>query len=353
VTWLRKNIETLSPYVPGFQPRDDGYIKLNTNENPYPPSPRVTDALRGIAPASLRLYPDPGSERLRDKLAAAYGFQRSNVIVGNGSDELLSMALRAFLDPGEKAVCPAPSYPLFGVLVRIQAGELEEIELDKDFKLSSKFKRAQAKIKFLASPDSPTGAVHPPEQVDEIIERTDGLVIVDEAYVDFAETDCLSLVRKYPHLLVTRTFSKSFALAGIRVGYGFASEEIISGMMKVKDSYNLNRISALAAEAALEDREYHEKIVRAVKEEREYLKNRLEEMGFHVYPSGANFLLVRPEGSRAEEIYLALLDRKILIRYFQTPLLRDCLRISVGCRREMDQLLQALKEIENSKEGRL
>ncbi len=343
--WLRDNIAELEPYVPGFQPKEDGFVKLNTNENPYPPSPRVAEAIGKIPGRLLRLYPDPDSLRLRDRLAAAYGFSRDNVIVGNGSDELLAMMLRAYLAPGEVAVMPTPSYSLFRVLVRIQGGKLEEIELDDEFKVSPAFIRARAKIKFLASPNSPTGTVYSPELVDEIVENSDGPVIVDEAYVDFADNDCLSLVRKYPQLLITRTFSKSFALAGARVGYGFASEEIVSGLMKVKDSYNLNRISALAAEAALDDAEYHRKIVTAIKNERDYLRRGLENLGFRVHPSGANFLLAEPGRGGAGDIYRSLLERKILIRYFESPRLNQCLRISVGRRREMKLLLDALGEI--------
>jgi len=345
--WARENIRKLEPYVPGFQPKEDGFIKLNTNENPYPPSPRVKQMLGRIKGDLLRLYPDPHSDRLRQKIAEIYGFRRDNVIVGNGSDEILSIALRCFVGEGERIAFPHPSYSLFSVLGQIQGGEMASYELDDDFRLPPAFFSAGARIKLLASPNSPTGTLYPMEVIDRLAEESEGIVLVDEAYVDFAEESCLPLVRKYPHLIVVRTFSKSFGLAGARIGYAFAPEEIIQIMMKVKDSYNLNRLGALAAEAALEDWDYFRANVDKIKGERKFLEKELQSLGFYVYPSGANFLLVRDPEGRAREIYEKLLGRKILIRYFDDVRLKDCLRISIGTHEQIKQLLRALREILN------
>jgi len=345
--WFRKNIQELDPYVPGIQPRETGFIKLNTNENPYPPSPRVTEALAKIDPAAWRLYPDPHSDSLRRAIARVYDLKMDNVIIGNGSDELLSIALRCFTGERDRVIFSSPTYSLFDVLSRIQGAEVVRIELNDDFSLPESFFASQGSLKFLASPNSPTGTLYPLEVIDRLLEQTEGVVVVDEAYVDFAEESALPLVRKYPHLLITRTFSKAFGLAGLRIGYAFAAEELISGMMKVKDSYNLNQVSARAAEAAVSDQDYFRRTVSKIKSERDYLREQLEELSFFVYPSGANFLLCRPPFDTAREIYEKLLERKILIRYFDLPRLRDYLRISVGTHTQMEALVRALREIQS------
>ncbi len=342
---FRDNIKELNPYVPGFQPKEAGFIKLNTNENPYPPSPRVREAILALGESTLRLYPDPYSDRLRDTIAAVYGCGRENIIVGNGSDELLSIAFRCFVGEGDRVVFPSPSYSLFGVLARVQGAEVSEVPLDDDFNLAPSFAGMPAALKLIASPNSPTGTVCPAEAVIRVLEQSGGMVLVDEAYVDFADSNCLSLIEKYPNLLVTRTCSKSYSLAGLRVGYAFGTAETISGMMKVKDSYNLNAVSAAAARAALADRDYFSRTVARVREGREKLAVSLFRLGFTPFPSGANFLLCRAPGGRAEEIYHELLKRKILVRYFAAPRLKECLRISIGTPNEMEALVSAVAEI--------
>ncbi len=342
---FRDNIARLEAYQPGFQPREPGFIKLNTNENPYPPSPRVLAAIRETAGDHLRRYPDPVSDRLREMIGEVYGFPIERIIVGNGSDELLSIILRGFVGEGDIVAYPTPSYSLFGVLARIQGARTVEYELEGDFGLPEAFFSGPATIKLIASPNSPTGTVYSIEVVRRLLEASEGVVVVDEAYVDFAEESCLPLLLDYPNLLVSRTCSKSYSLAGGRVGYAFASEEIISGLMKVKDSYNLNAISAAAAGAALSDREYFFETAEKIVLERERLKKNLSGLGFAVLPSGANFLFCRAPEGRAEEIYTALLERKILVRWFDTPRLREFLRISIGTPEEMDILTGAIGEI--------
>ena len=345
MSWFRDNIARLEAYQPGFQPKDGGYLKLNTNENPYPPAPGAVTAVRKTGEDRLRLYPDPLSVRLREVIGEVYGFPVERIIVGNGSDELLAMALRCFAGEGDRVSFPAPSYSLFGVLSRIQGAKAKEYELDAEFGLPDEFFSARASIKLLASPNSPTGTVYSIESIQRLLEETEGVVLVDEAYVDFAEESCLPLLLDFPNLIVTRTCSKSYSLAGLRIGYAFASEEIISGMMKVKDSYNLNAVSAAAGAAALADRDYAREITSRIVIERERLAESLAGMGFKVFPSGANFLLCRPPGGRAGEIYQALFERKILVRWFDTPRLREYLRISVGTTGEMDLLTGAIREI--------
>ena len=345
MSYFRSNIDALEPYVPGFQPKGGGFIKLNTNENPYPPAPSVFKALRDFNPELLRLYPDPMSSRLRRKIAGTYGFAPENVIVGNGSDELLAMALRCFAGEGDQVLYPAPSYSLYGVLSRIQGAEPTEMPLDEDFGLSEEFIKAPARLKFIARPNSPTGTVYPERTIERLADETDGVIVVDEAYADFSEETALRLAGNLPNVMVFRTFSKAYSLAGLRVGYAFGSPELIEGMMKIKDSYNMNTISALLAEAALDDQQYLQEKVGLIKAGRKYLREQLEGLNFRVFPSGANFLFCRPPDSNAEMIFKELLERKILIRFFDTPTLKDYLRITIGTSREMEALVIALKEI--------
>ncbi len=345
MNWFRNNIDGLEPYQPGFQPKGGGFVKLNTNENPYPPAPGAAAAIRKTGEDSLRLYPDPLSVRLREVIAEVYGLPVERIIAGNGSDELLAMALRCFAGEGDRVAFPTPSYSLFGVLARIQGAKPAAYELDEDFGLPEEFFGAKAAIKLIASPNSPTGTIYPIAAIERLLRKTEGMVLVDEAYVDFAEESSLPLLLDFPNLLVTRTCSKSYSLAGLRVGYAFASEEVVSGMMKVKDSYNLNAVSAAAAAAALADREYFQETTARIVAERERLANTLVDLGFRVIPSGANFLLGRPPEGRAGELYEALFERKILVRWFDTPRLQEFIRISIGTPEQMDLLTGAIREI--------
>jgi len=345
MSYFRSNIEDLEPYVPGFQPKGGGFTKLNTNENPYPPAPAVFKTLRDYDPERLRLYPDPVSLRLREKIAETHGFSPDNVIVGNGSDELLAIALRSFTGEGDLVLFPTPSYSLYGVLARIQGAEPVEMPLDADFGLSEEFINSSGKLKFIASPNSPTGTVYSKELIEKMAVNFDGIIVIDEAYAEFSEENSLELARIYPNLLVTRTFSKSYSLAGLRVGYAIGSQELIEGMMKIKDSYNLNTLSALLAEAALDDQQYFQEKIGIIKTERESLREKLEKLNFEVLPSGANFLFCRPPDGRAEMVFRKLLEKKILIRFFDTPILKDYLRITIGTPQEMKALINALKEI--------
>ena len=254
--YFRPNITALAGYVPGEQPEDGGVIKLNTNENPYPPSPKVRAALRKAIDASLRLYPESRSDTLRTIAGSIYGVKPANIVAGNGSDELLSMLLRCFVGPHDRVAFPVPTYSLYDTLVAIQDGLPAPVDFPPDFSLPSALAEQSAALTFLCNPNAPSGTLVSLQQIEKLARSLPGVLVIDEAYVDFAGSEGVSsipLIQRLPNLVVLRTFSKSFSLAGMRIGLAFASEHIISGMMKVKDSYNINRLSLIAATAALQD----------------------------------------------------------------------------------------------------
>lgn len=332
-------------YVPGEQPQDKRYIKLNSNENPYPPSPHVLTALRHALGEDLRLYPDPVANRLRDTAAAVYGFRRENILVGNGSDDLLTMLMRTFIDPGDRVTFPFPTYSLYDILVTMQDGQVVRVPYPADFSIPSALVDVKAKLTFLCHPNAPTGVLHPLEQVERLAQHTQGLLVLDEAYVDFADASAISLVHRYPHVVVLRTFSKSFSLAGMRIGLAFGHSDVISELMKVKDSYNVDRLSIVAATAALEDYAWMRRNVEKIRATRSRLIAALRDFGYFVYDSQTNFVLARQAGVKQEPLYHGLKDHGFLVRYFSTPELSDCLRITVGADEEIDQLLVAMDQI--------
>lgn len=335
-------------YLPGEQPQNGGIIKLNTNENPYPPSPRVLSALRKTVNSSLRLYPESLSDSLRSIAATTYGVRPENILAGNGSDELLSMLVRCFVGPGDRVIYPAPTYTLYDTLIAIQEGEIIGVSYSPDFSLPETFYSQQAALTFLCNPNSPSGTLVSLEEVERLARSVRGILVVDEAYIDFAEGDRISsipLIRTFSNLVVLRSFSKSFSLAGLRIGLAFAAEEIIAGMVKVKDSYNLNRLSLAAATAALHDLPWMARNVGRIQKSRKRLSRGLSRMGFHVYPSQANFVMARREGKNLRELYEELKKRKIWVRYFDKYGLEDSLRITVGTPQEIKRLLQEMEAI--------
>lgn len=341
---FRRNVAGMQAYRPGEQPQEGGFVKLNTNENPYPPSPAVLRAIAEESGPSLRLYPDPQSTRLRRQAAATYGFDLSRVIAGNGSDDLLAMIARAFLGEGDALCCPSPTYTLYDTLVRIQGGRIRRIPYPDDYSLPRAIRRARAKVTVVASPNSPSGTSVPLAELAELADRVPGVLVVDEAYADFAEETALSLARERENVVVLRTFSKSFSLAGMRIGLGFGSPRILAGLEKVRDSYNLDRLATAAGEAALRDIAWMEKNVARIRKTRAVLADALPALGFLPYPSQSNFVLARRRGRRsARPVYEALKRRRILVRYFDTPRLADCLRITVGADAEVEALLSALR----------
>lgn len=343
---VRPTIRQLAGYVPGEQPQDRRYIKLNTNENPYPPSPAVLAAVAEAATADLRLYPDPTADRLRDAAAAHYGFRRDEILAGNGSDDLLAMIVRACIGPNDCVVYPFPTYSLYDTLVAIGDARAVHVPFAADFALpAGAIEAAGGRVTFLCNPNSPSGTLFSPAAIADLARRVHGLLVVDEAYVDFAAHSALPLVREHDNVIVLRTFSKSYSLAGMRIGLAFGPEVLIAELLKVKDSYNLTRLSISAATAALGDQAWMRANVARVCATRARLREHLLQRGFDVPPSEANFLLARRPGTSLDGLYQRLKQQGVLVRYFATPELYDALRITVGTDDETDALLRALDAI--------
>lgn len=340
----------MAGYIPGEQPQDPGIIKLNTNENPYPPSPRVYAALRKAINGSLRLYPEPLSDALRSAAAGVYGLKPSNIIAGNGSDELLSMLLRCFVGPGDRVAFPHPTYSLYDTLIDVQDGVRAAVEYPADYSLPVTLAAQNAALTFFCNPNAPSGTLVSLPEIEKLARSVAGILVVDEAYVDFAESEgssSIPLIHRLDNLIVLRSFSKSFSLAGMRVGLAFASEEIIAGMMKVKDSYNLNRLSLAAATAALQDMAWMTRNARRIQKSRKRLASALKRIGYEVYPSHANFILARKNGQNLKPVYENLKRRGILVRYFDVTGLQDCLRITVGAPKEVEALITQMAALDD------
>lgn len=348
MSYFRENIEKMQGYAPGEQPKNGRYIKLNTNENPYPPSQRVLDAIQEAVNPDLRLYPDPLATSARDKIAVLFEISPERVILGNGSDDILSMIIRSFVGYNDKVVVPYPTYSLYETLVEFQEGKLCNIDFNDDFTLPDDIVIKDAKVTFLSNPNSPSGTMIPPEDVSDIAERIDGILVIDEAYADFADANCLDLVNKHKNVIVLRTLSKSYSLAGLRLGFGIAHGELIKGLIKVKDSYNVDRLCIAGVIAALSDQQSMKENVRKIRKTRGFLSETLTKWNFHVYPSQSNFVFVRtPERVDAKKLFLELKNRKILVRYFEKRRADDCLRITVGTDEEIQKLLNNIADILN------
>jgi histidinol-phosphate aminotransferase len=343
----RPNVERMTGYVPGEQPAPgERVIKLNTNENPYPPSPRVMEAIRAFDPEGLRRYPNATADAFRDEAAKLHGVGRNQIVAGNGSDEILAMLVRAFVGPGQAIAWPDPTYSLYPVLADIQDARGIALPWAPGWQLPVDALLASgAQAIFFANPNAPSGTVVPPDTVRALARRFSGLVLVDEAYVDFAATDCVALVRELPNVVVSRTLSKGYSLCGLRLGYAIAAPDIVDRLMKVKDSYNCHAIAITAGRAALEDQAHAAAGWQAVKRERERLTATLGERGWQVIPSQANFLLATVPGGDAGALYRHLKQQGILVRFFDRPGLSDKLRITIGRPDENDALLAALPSV--------
>lgn len=342
-SYFRPHIDAMSGYVPGEQPRDGEFIKLNTNENPYPPSPRVAEAIaRALADGRLRRYPDPVGTAFRESAARLHGVDPSMILAGNGSDDLLTIVTRAFVGPGDLIVYPTPSYILYRTLAQLQDARFVEVPFSDDWSLDpAKFSHPEARLAFLANPNSPSGTCLPPSEIARLADRLACPLIVDEAYGDFAETDGIGLVADHPNVIVTRTLSKGYGLAGLRLGYLIARPEVVAGLEKVKDSYNCDTLSLLGGQAALEDRAYLAETRGKVLATRRRLTEALRGLGYRVPESQANFVWCEG-GPPAREVYEALKARKVLVRLMRYPGREDGLRITVGTDAEVDRLLEEL-----------
>jgi histidinol-phosphate aminotransferase len=356
---VRPLVRELHPYVPGEQPKIRGLIKLNTNENPYPPSPKVLRAVKAAADERLRLYPDPTASLLRAKLARLHGCRPENVIVGNGSDELLAMAVRAFVETREtergtrndsRSVVQyfTPSYSLYPVLAAIHGVRTNAVQLARDFTLPSVelLKKSGAwdfnsALTFVTTPNAPSGRGYGTAELKALCRAHRGVVVLDEAYVDFAKENALALALQYPHVIVARTFSKAYSLCFQRVGYFVAHRALVEALDRIRDSYNVNGLGQIAAAATLDDLPYYRRNFRRVVATRERLSQSLRELGFEVFPSSTNFILTRPPRFPAEDWLQKLRAQKILVRWFKSPEVRDYLRISIGTDAQADALIAA------------
>jgi histidinol-phosphate aminotransferase len=349
MTYIRKNIQRMAGYVPGEQPRVAGLIKLNTNENPYPPSPKVLQTLRAAIDGKLRLYPDPTATGLRQKLGKIYGFDADQILIGNGCDDILNLCVRAFCGECEKLAYFWPSYSLYPVLANIQGATQIELPLDDDFQISAHpsllAKLAGPKLVFITQPNAPSGVWLQKIALQRVIEEADGVVVIDEAYVDFASDNCLDFVREYDNVIVARSFSKSFSFAGMRVGWAAGPRELIDALGKVKDSYNVSRLSQVGAEATLDDWEYYQQNVKKICATRERTTDALVKLGFFVYPSQTNFVFARPASAlTAQRWFEKLRKRNILIRWWDADRIRDSARVSIGTDQEMEKFLAATRQ---------
>ena len=371
VRWVRPLVRRLHAYVPGEQPKIRGLIKLNTNENPYPPSPKVLSATRKAVDGRLRLYPDPTAQPLREELARLHGCSPDQIIVGNGSDELLALGVRAFVEPAThlgsapKSAKKSrvqyfwPSYSLYPVLTETHGATPHPVPLPNDFALPSvaKLRRDgrwdfRAALTFVTTPNAPSGRGYSTNDLDALCATMKGIVVLDEAYADFAVENALRLALKHPNVLVSRTFSKAYSLCFQRIGYWIGHPELIAALHRIRDSYNVNGLGQVAAVATLEDLPYYRRNFRRVIESRARVTRELTGLGWEVLPSQTNFILARPPGPPAREWLERLRQRKILVRWFSSPELKSWLRITIGAECEMDTLLKTIRSLSLPKSDR-
>jgi len=347
MSYFRPNIQAMTGYQPGEQPPAGvKVIKLNTNENPYPPSPDAVRSLREVLPESLRRYPDPCAKHACRAISRVFGFPEEWIIAGNGSDEILSIAFRACAEPGRPVAYPVPTYVLYRTLAEIQNAPVIEVSFDDEYNLPlEKLVAARGAVTLIASPNSPSGNSFPVPLLDELALQAPGIVVIDEAYVDFAHGNALDLVRKRGNVLVLRTLSKGYSLAGLRFGFGLAQPGLIEGLMKVKDSYNIDAAVIAAAAAAIEDQSHKNANAEKVIRSRAMLAEDLSRLGFRVWPSQSNFLLVRPPAGDAQRLYLGLKAGGILVRWFNQTGLQDKLRITVGTDEQNNILIENLSRL--------
>ncbi len=345
--FLNQQYQSLEAYTPGEQPRDMQYIKLNTNESPYPPAPSVAAAMTGEQVELLRLYSDPTAKALKEKLAALYGVDYENVFVSNGSDEVLNFAFMAF--GGKGVAFPDISYGFYEVYGDLYGIQYEKIPLKADFSVDYRDYCGKGKMVVIATPNAPTGMTISVDQIEAIVRSNpDSLVLIDEAYVDFGGESCLPLIKTYDNLLVTRTFSKSRCLAGGRLGYAFASPAIIADLEKIKFStnpYNINRLTLLLGEATVDAEPYYQEKCGQIIKTRSWTTEKLKELGFEVLPSSSNFLFAKTDKMDGGELYLELKKRGILVRHFTNPRICQYNRITIGTPEQMAKFIETVKKI--------
>ena len=341
-------VHQLDPYVPGEQPLDQQFIKLNTNENPYPPSPDVAKTIRAYPHDSLRLYPDPESGALRQALACYHNLDPNQVFVGNGSDEVLAHSFQTFFKKHHPILFPDISYSFYPVYCSLYTIDYLSVALDDDFCIDPADYRKPNDGIIIPNPNAPTGIAASLETIRKILDANDSIIIIDEAYVDFGANSAIELIADYPNLLVIRTFSKSRSLAGLRLGYALGQPALIDGLTRVKNSFNsypIDRLASAAAIASLKDENYFQQCKNLIIGTRTWLGNELLDLGFEVLPSNSNFLFVRHALRPASVLYLELKEAGILVRYFKLARIDNFMRISIGTDDECTSLVKVLKKI--------
>ena len=345
--YFRPSIEALVGYKPGEQPKPgQPIIKLNTNENPYPPSPQAIAALSKLNPETLRRYPDPYATPFRQAVSDVLGVPKDWVLVGNGSDDILNIIIRACAEPGRPVVYPMPTYVLYRTLTQLQLAEAVEVSYGKDFQLPiDELVAAQGAVTFIATPNSPSGHTVPAADLRQLAAGLDGLLVIDEAYADFTESTALALAQEFDNVVISRTLSKGYGLAGLRLGFAIAKPTLLAGLYKVRDSYSVDAVAIAVGAAALRDQAYKDDCIAKVRRDRTLLARSLQALNFKVWPSETNFLLTQPSRGNAEAIYLALKQQNILVRYFKQPGLDDKLRITVGTPEQNAALITAMQAL--------
>ena len=345
--YVRPEIAAMKGYVPGEQPQGGKFVKLNTNENPYPCSPSVTRAIEAALKSGLSRYPDPMATAFRHRAAQVLGVEPDWILCGNGSDDILTIVTRAFVGQGQWLRLPYPSYILYKTLAQLQGAQAEEVHFERDWSLADRFAapRTDLRLAFLPNPNSPSGTMVPPDRVRELALQLSCPLLVDEAYVDFADTNCLDLVKQTDKILVSRSLSKSYALAGLRFGYVVAQPHVIAELEKVKDSYNCDSLSIAGATAAIDDQRWLLENRAKIIATRVKLTASLRELGFNVVDSQANFVWAIHPTQSAQSLYEGLKARQILVRYMQYPGWGDGLRISVGTDEQIDACVSVLRQL--------
>lgn len=343
------NVRRVVPYVPGEQPKDTNVVKLNTNENPYPPSPNVRKALDDFDCGRMRLYPDPEASVLVDAIAENYGVKPEQVFVGVGSDDVISMAFLTFFNSDKPVLFPDVTYSFYDVWAEVYRIPYKQMPLDENFRINAKDYMTENGGIIFPNPNAPTGVLESVDLIEEIVKANpDSVVMIDEAYIDFGGKSCLPLIEKYNNLLVIQTFSKSRSMAGMRIGYAMGNEKLIKYMNDVKfsiNSYTMNHITQICGAEAVKDKAYFEEHVNKIIDSREYTKKKLTELGFTFPDSMSNFIFAKHESADANEIFAKLKEKKIFVRHWNKPRISDYLRISIGTPEEMEKLISALGEI--------
>ena len=343
--YIRKTIAELQEYVPGAHPLKI-VAKLNANENPYAPAPQVLAVLNSISGEQLRLYPSATAEPLRIAAAETWKIAPDMLLAGNGSDDILTIIMRTFIEQGEKVAVLTPSYTLYETLTAIQAGISEVHQLTEQLELPESFYQSKAKVKFVPNPNAQTGTLFSMESLERLCCETDGIIVIDEAYALFAGVDHTTLLQKYDNLIITRTLSKAYSLAGLRIGFGISNTEIIAMMHKVKDSYNVNVVSQLVGCAALGATDYTLDIIQKIMESKTWFEKQLKQLGWQYYESRANFVLAKPPTQEPLQVLEYLQQNGYLVRHFKNiERIKSHLRFSIGTMQQMQMIISLLNKL--------